>query len=69
MLPSDTMRDAWGNLEVYCWMFPRTHYDFHVYAIIVNNNRNINNIDEFDPIVTHSLTIISLNIYSTFTGI
>ena len=50
-------------------MSPMTHQDSHVYAITVNNNHNTNNMDEFYVVVSHSLTIISLHIYLTFTGI
>ena len=43
--------------------------DFQFYAIIVNNSHNANNMDEFDVVVSHSLTITSFHIYLTFTGI
>jgi len=39
-----------------------------VYAIIVNKNHNANNIDKFDVLASHSLTITSLHIYLTFIG-
>ena len=37
-----------------------THYDFQVYVITVNNSHNANNMDKFDVLVSHSLTITSM---------
>ena len=47
-------------------MSPMTHQDFQVYAITVNNIHNVNNMDKFDVLASHSLTITSLRIYLTF---
>ena len=41
-------------------MFPMTHQDFQVYAINIKNNQNVNNMDEFDVVVSHPLTITAL---------
>ena len=49
-------------------MSPMTHQDYQVYAITVNNSHNANNVDKFDVLVSHSLTITSLHIYLTFIG-
>jgi len=44
MSSSNTIHDAWGNLKV---------------VVNVNNSHNVNNTDEFDVVVSHSLTITS----------
>ena len=49
-------------------MSPMTHQDFQVYAITVNNSHNANNMDKFDVLASYSLTITSLRIYLTLTG-
>ena len=36
-----------------------TDYDFQVYAIIVNKGCNATNMDKFDILVSHPLTITS----------
>ena len=45
MSSSNTIHDAWGNLKV---------------VVNVNNSHNVNNTDEFDVVVSHSLTIMSI---------
>ena len=56
----DKQHYIWGNFESCCQMSLMTHQDFQVHVIIVNHSYNANNMDTFDVLISHPLTITSL---------